>query len=520
MKHLLLLFVFGLILSCSQQDQSQWRIEVGPPGNEFYQPPLEKSEIIPPSEELVALASKIAPQGAEMSRWRMLNKKLYEIRLETDSEEYDFRIENSGRLLELEYENNETGSDESASELVLKGTKKEVETAELPERMMATLTTINQVPDKAWKAQTIAGERFIAQSDDLVFYARPDGQIQAIGRVDAGALNEIDPNSVKEEPVIEDIAADAKKRLGPYNDRFDFQKHIAELVAEQPKGGFRFVVMGDSRSQYEMWQMIIRHIDQLDPKPKFVINSGDIVRHGYTDEYLDYYIPPLLETDIPYFVAIGNHDDGDDGMAVQYRTLFGENSLNYFFDYGPCRFIFMDNCTNVLEPPHTLAWLEDALASTPKGKKIIFAMHQPPHDIENLAWLEDALASTPKGKKIIFAMHQPPHDIEKWAYHAWDEKYSPKLTDMLQKYQVEHVFLGHIHAYSTAHHKDVDYTISGGGGAGLHDRFGPQRRRLHHLRRRRRRFARPVWPAGQRASLHHLRRSAGRHADTAGGALL
>ena len=451
MKHVLALLVFGLLFSCSQPEQSQWRIEIGPPGNEVYEPPLSKEEIVPPSEALTDLALTIAPAGAEISRWRMRKKDLYEIRAETETEEYDFYLTADGTILELEYEDNASNIDESAGELIFKGSRKTIDIGALPAALLEKLKTLDKTPQKAWTAQTIAGERLVVQADDLVFYARPDGQIQAIGRVDAGALNEIDPNSVKEEPIIEDIAADAKKRLGPYNDRFDFQKHIAALVAEQPKGGFRFVVMGDSRSQYEMWQMIIRHIDQLDPKPKFVINSGDIVRHGYTDEYLDYYIPPLLETDIPYFVAIGNHDDGDDGMAVQYRTLFGENSLNYFFDYGPCRFIFMDNCTNVLEPPHTLAWLEDALASTPKGKK------------------------------IIFAMHQPPHDIEKWAYHAWNEEYSPELTDMLQKYKVEHVFLGHIHAYSTAHHKDVDYTISGGGGAGLHDRFGPQGNVHHYI---------------------------------------
>ena len=48
-------------------------------------------------------------------------------------------------------------------------------------------------------------------------------------------------------------------------------------------------------------------------------------------------------------------------------------------------------------------------------------------------------------KKIITALHQPPYDITKWAYHAWEEKYSPFLTDLLQQYKVEHVFMGDGH---------------------------------------------------------------------------
>ena len=40
-------------------------------------------------------------------------------------------------------------------------------------------------------------------------------------------------------------------------------------------------------------------------------------------------------------------------------------------------------------------------------------------------------------------------------------------------YHVSHVFLGHIHAYSTATYNGVNYTVSGGGGAGLHNRYGP-----------------------------------------------
>ncbi|MHC4708785.1 MAG: hypothetical protein ACYS8I_17105 [Planctomycetota bacterium] len=49
----------------------------------------------------------------------------------------------------------------------------------------------------------------------------------------------------------------------------------------------------------------------------------------------------------------------------------------------------------------------------------------------------------------------------------------------MTKHKVSEVYLGHIHAYSTAKYGGVDYTISGGGGAGLHDRYGPGGN-IHH----------------------------------------
>ena len=42
----------------------------------------------------------------------------------------------------------------------------------------------------------------------------------------------------------------------------------------------------------------------------------------------------------------------------------------------------------------------------------------------------------------------------------------------MTKHEVDEVYLGHIHAYSTARYHEVDYSLSGGGGAPLHDRYG------------------------------------------------
>ncbi|UCE47676.1 MAG: metallophosphoesterase, partial [Phycisphaerales bacterium] len=358
-----------------------------------------------------------------------------------------FGVAPDGELLGLEYENDATDVDEEPDELVFRGTKKSIAVSDVPKAALKTLgeAVPGARPAKAWTADTIAGPRYVILIGKMAFYARPDGQIQAGGRLKDGALDEIDPPRTPRDSDLKGFNAGLKRLLGRYRDRFNFQNQI-ERLGKGPAGkdgSFRYVVMGDSRSQQKLWSNIVKHIDSLDPKPAFVLNTGDVVSKGYAQEYNTYYIRPLLKTDIPFFIAIGNHDDGDDSMAREYRYLFGEEALNYYFDYGKARYVLFDNVTNVQPYRETLKWLEKILADTPNGYR-----------------------------KYVCA-HKPPRNIAKWAYHAWDGSYSRDFTDLMTKFKVDEVYHGHIHAYSTTHYSGVDYSITGGGGAGLHSRYGP-----------------------------------------------
>ena len=422
-----------------------WRVEVGPAGNEFYESPDAK---LPPPSEIVLRWPKIIAPHAKVTEWEAENGG-YRIHAEVGEEEYQFDVESNGKLLDLEYENDATDIKEECDELVIRGTKKRIAASEVPKAAITTLARAmpSVKPGKTWKAKTIAGPRYVIVMNGLAFYARPDGQIQAGGLISKGALEEIDPPSdpQDEKKTAKAFKAELVKLLGPYRKRFNFENQIKRL-GKKPRnadGSYRYVVVGDSRSQWELWSNVVKHIDSLDPKPDFIINSGDIVPKGYAKEYHEYYIPALLQTDIPCFVAIGNHDDSDDSMAREYRYLFGRNALNYYFDYGKTRYVFIDNVTDV----------------------------QP--EEETLNWLDETLAHTPEGYRKYVAAHQPPENIEKWAYHAWDDTESRIFTSLMTKHKVNEVYLGHIHAYSTARYQEVDYTIRGGGGAGLHDRYGP-----------------------------------------------
>ena len=435
---LLLVLCVGLPI-CSGSSMSeqtvQWRVEVGPPSNEFYEAP-EKGP--PPSEAVLRWARIFAPH-AKVTEWKF-ESSVYLIDAEADDELYVFYVTAKGELLGFGFINVAIGVEELANNLALRDTKRSIAVSDVPKAALETLVRAmpNAKPSKAWTVDTIVGSRYVILIGKMAFYARTDGRIRTGGLVSIGALNEIDPASM---PADFDLEA----LLGQYRDRFNFTNQIKRL-GRQPKsadGSFRYVVMGDSRSQWELWSYIVQHIDGLDPKPAFVINTGDVVVKGYAKEYSQYYIPPLMKTDIPFFIAIGNHDDGSDSMAREYQYLFGRNALNYYFDYGKARYIFIDNVTKV----HPYA--------------------------DTLKWLNKTLADTQEGYRKYVSAHKPPKNIEKWAYHAWDNFNSRIFTDLTTKHKVDEVYLGHIHAYSTAHYNGVDYTLSGGGGAGLHNQYGP-----------------------------------------------
>jgi len=426
------------------KQMGNWYVAVGPAGNSVYQPPKTIAENAPPSEAVLAVTAIFVPH-LKVTDWKIDDGE-YEIECEKGDEQYQFTVRPDGTLLELQYENNETNIKEEADELVYEGTKKAIEIEAVPSEALLSLSKAypGKRPEKAWTAETIAGSRYVIQIAGMAFYAGSDGQIRAAREISDGGLDEIGPED--RPPVDEEqFRAEMERLLGPYRERFNVQNQIKKLgnTPANSDGSYRYVVMGDSRSQWDLWSSIVKHIDSLDPRPAFVINSGDLVPDGFASQFRNYYIRPLLETDIPYFVAIGNHDEGFEDKVLEYRYLFGDDSLNYFFDYGKARYIFIDNVTEAL-----------------------------PYE-ETLEWLGRALKDTPRGYRKYVAAHQPPSTIKKWAYHAWEDDESEAFTDLMTEYEVSEVYLGHIHAYSTAEFGGVTYTVSGGGGAGLHDRFGP-----------------------------------------------
>ncbi|MBW2366805.1 MAG: metallophosphoesterase [Deltaproteobacteria bacterium] len=419
----------------------KWRIEVGPPGNEFSSVP-EKAEDVQPPESVLRWAKVIAPDTSIITA-SLYGPNLFNIVFENQQELYWSIISDQTGLVWMQYIDKKDLVNETFNAIVPQGKKINIAVDQLPLKMVETLATLmpDSPPQQAWYADTLVGPRYIARIGDIAFYATPGGNIRSGALTSLGGLSEVAPDTTLG-PLLPEST---KKLLGLYRERFNFRNQIDRLRKSEKntEQGFRFVAMGDSRSQKDLWEAITVHIDRLDPKPLFVINVGDVIEKGTANEYANYYVSPLLNTEIPHFIAIGNHDTGPGERADAFKYLFGDPSLNYTFDFGKIRFIFLDNVSR------NLPW-EKAMELTDR-------------------WL----AETPEGYQKIVMAHKPPSTIEKWAYHGMDPVDSKKFTDLMAKHKVNEVFLGHIHAYSTATLDGVSYTISGGGGAGLHNKFGP-----------------------------------------------
>jgi hypothetical protein len=211
-----------------------WRVEVGPAGNEFHQSPKERPKPKPPSQAVLRYAKIFVP-NMKVTKWEF-DDGVYEIRCEKDDEEYKFEVTPAGELVELQYENDETDIDEEADELVLRGTKKSIALAEVPKKALATLAKAypNIQPSNAWTAGTIAGRRHVIQISGMAFYARLDGQIQAAKRVDEGGLNEIDPEPKDEK----EFKSRLEELLGPYRQRLTAAIGMWSWVTADRSGGF------------------------------------------------------------------------------------------------------------------------------------------------------------------------------------------------------------------------------------------------------------------------------------------
>ena len=461
--HELVLLLVGILslIGCSPQGNGgpppvptsvgKWQVQVAPATNEYYEEPESMG---PPPESVMRWIQTFTPEGRVTGF--EYEGGTYEVDVSAGAVNYDYAIKPGGELIYMAYSNDTSGVELESSRIVYQGTREAIPVENLPApAVKAVSALVGHSPDAAWSIGTPAGPRVLFTANEYAFVAREDGKIQAAGRTTGNFLQETTPWKMKvinpsDNPGA--FKAQMDSLLSPYREEFNFQNQIRQLQQENPPGddGFRFVVMGDSKGNRNIWTSLLDHINRLNPAPKFIINTGDIVRRGHAKEFATYYIPPILRSDVPMFVAIGNHDMSHGEIAREYRYLFGENSLNYYFDYGGARFIFLDNVTNVGEAGERLMWLDSVLAETP----------------------DDYL-------KFV-ACHRPPRTIRKWAYHGWREKPSRRFVEIMGQHNVTEVFLGHIHAFSTATRNGVKYTISAGGGAKLHHRYGPKGNVYHY----------------------------------------
>ena len=127
----------------------------------------------------------------------------------------------------------------------------------------------------------------------------------------------------------------------------------------------------------------VAHLNALDPRPRLVVASGDLVDNGTAEEYahLRSLLAPL---EIPVVLMPGNHDN-----RAALRAAFpdhpylaeGDAYLHHARDLGPVRLICLDTLRDdshwgAFDTPRA-DWLRARLAEAPDRQTVIVAHHPP-----------------------------------------------------------------------------------------------------------------------------------------------
>lgn len=206
-----------------------------------------------------------------------------------------------------------------------------------------------------------------------------------------------------------------------------------EIVLPRKDGSLKFAVIGDSgsgsRRQYETGKQLA---DAREGFPfEFVLMLGDNLYGGQKarDFFLKFEQPyrPLVDADVPFYAALGNHDNP--AIQMKYKPFNMDGRRFYTFTKGPAQFYALDSS---YMSPHQLAWLEKALSDSTAKWKIVY-MHHPIYS---------------SGKR-----------------HGSDVALRTFIEPLLQKYGVDLALAGHEHFYERVRpQKGIQYFTAGSAG--------------------------------------------------------
>ena len=208
----------------------------------------------------------------------------------------------------------------------------------------------------------------------------------------------------------------------------------SQVAPPAEKDSVRFAIIGDTgtgtSSQYEIGAQLTK-ARQTFPF-EFVIMLGDNI---YGSERPQDFVTkfekpyqPLLEAKVPFYAALGNHDD----PTQRYYKPFNMNGERYYtFSKGSARFFVLDS--NYM-------------------------------DQTQLKWLEEQLARANDRWKVAYFHHPLYSSGEK---HGSEIDLRTQVEPLFMKYGVDVVFAGHEHFYERIKPQNGIYYFIEGGSAKL-----------------------------------------------------
>jgi hypothetical protein len=158
---------------------------------------------------------------------------------------------------------------------------------------------------------------------------------------------------------------------------------LASLAGGQPAPAanrFRFAFLGDRHgdAQPQIYGRVWREIDLL--HPDFVVNVGDSIPGGHSDQTLDKQWDEFNAIRKRYaqyrlYLTPGNHDIWSDASEAAFVRVSGAQ-LNFGFDYQDARFVILDTSRTAELTSAQLDFLErDLSANAARNPKFIVFHH-------------------------------------------------------------------------------------------------------------------------------------------------
>ncbi len=197
----------------------------------------------------------------------------------------------------------------------------------------------------------------------------------------------------------------------------------------------RFIAYGDTRGVWDNWQhasIVANKIEEH--KPHFVLHTGDVVNDGKNkSQWVDFFSISQFVHNSTLYPVLGNHEH----YGISYFRYFSlpHNERWYSIDNGPVHFVGLDsNPRNALKLSQLL-WLIKDLRANKQPFTIVF-FHHPLYSSGN------------HGSTLYL----------RWLWRP-----------IFEHFNVDIVFNGHDHNYERGRVKDVNYIVTGGGGAPLYN---------------------------------------------------
>lgn len=233
--------------------------------------------------------------------------------------------------------------------------------------------------------------------------------------------------------------------------REDLIPGIAPQVTLEPRAWpgdperLRLVAIGDNGSGGRHAMAVATQMAHSYERAPFglVALLGDICYYGnFADRYEHVFrrpMTPLIDADVTFELAIGNHDDGlrhsDEGIEeieAELRLL-GTPSRYYVRTHGPADLFYLDSSRpGAFGPDSDTQW----------------------------EWLDDTLATASSQWRIV-CLHHPLYSSGR---HGSTLAARPRLEPILRRHHVDLVLAGHDHHYERSHPIDgITHIVSGGG---------------------------------------------------------